>query len=429
MNSINRENYESFFLDYIEGNLDASVVTDLLVFLDQHPDLAIELKELGSSKDLPLNVSSFENLSPSDKESLKKPDLPIEREELNRLLIGRMENDLDVKELGKLEQWRKIFPAITAETASFEKARLKTGGEVFREKEVLKVPEKIDSTDPLYLLIAFLEGDLSASAEQEVKQRLVSDPFFADDYALLQSTRLHPPKIVFENKDLLRQQVQLKIIFPRFFFRYTVAAAASVVLLIWLITGSTSHPAHIASRITADSFDLEVFLISLEKKAMENLSTHNKSNVIVGYEVRIPENNPTDAIAENIQEVLPVPVVQRIDSRGAILFSMSGREPVPLADMKKIHEQSFFPATSQTITGESLTLLEYAKKQAKQRIWGNPVYPKDNFALALVQKKFDQRFGTEDAKLEIERVVRPDSRDIRIRFGKFHYSRSRNIRR
>jgi hypothetical protein len=39
---INKENYESYYLDFLEGNLNENETTLLLVFLDKNPSLKLE---------------------------------------------------------------------------------------------------------------------------------------------------------------------------------------------------------------------------------------------------------------------------------------------------------------------------------------------------------------------------------------------------
>ena len=48
--SIDRSNYESYFVDYIDGNLSADLVDEFLDFLENNPDLAAELKAIGDIK-------------------------------------------------------------------------------------------------------------------------------------------------------------------------------------------------------------------------------------------------------------------------------------------------------------------------------------------------------------------------------------------
>lgn len=43
--TINRNNYEMYFLDYLEGNLDPVMEEELKTFLANHPDLSAELEQ------------------------------------------------------------------------------------------------------------------------------------------------------------------------------------------------------------------------------------------------------------------------------------------------------------------------------------------------------------------------------------------------
>ena len=43
---INRNNYEMYFIDYLDGVLSPDLVSELLLFLDENPDLKEELSDL-----------------------------------------------------------------------------------------------------------------------------------------------------------------------------------------------------------------------------------------------------------------------------------------------------------------------------------------------------------------------------------------------
>ena len=43
--NITRDNYESFFLDYLEGSLDPSMMEQMHAFLERNPDLKAEMEE------------------------------------------------------------------------------------------------------------------------------------------------------------------------------------------------------------------------------------------------------------------------------------------------------------------------------------------------------------------------------------------------
>jgi hypothetical protein len=71
--NINRSNYESYFIDYIDGNLPDDLVDDLLDFLDRNPDLAGELNAVRSLT-LEAQPGSFEGKEDLYKNENEVPD-------------------------------------------------------------------------------------------------------------------------------------------------------------------------------------------------------------------------------------------------------------------------------------------------------------------------------------------------------------------
>ncbi len=67
---INRNNYEAYFLDYRENNLTPGQVAELLVFLEQNPDLKEEFESFES-----FSLFLIKTSGSNDKENLKKRDL------------------------------------------------------------------------------------------------------------------------------------------------------------------------------------------------------------------------------------------------------------------------------------------------------------------------------------------------------------------
>lgn len=53
---INRENYESFFIDYLDGRMSPDQVVELMSFLKENPDLEAELKQFEEIKIKPGNI-------------------------------------------------------------------------------------------------------------------------------------------------------------------------------------------------------------------------------------------------------------------------------------------------------------------------------------------------------------------------------------
>lgn len=94
--NINRENYEAWFLDYIEGKLDEAEVAGLKAFLANNPDLE---NELFSYEEIVLQpqIHKLEN-----KNELKKSFsevININTENFDEFCIARLEGDLNPSEI------------------------------------------------------------------------------------------------------------------------------------------------------------------------------------------------------------------------------------------------------------------------------------------------------------------------------------------
>jgi len=99
---INRENYEAFFLDYVEGNLTKEEREKLFLFLKGHPGL---MEELGQYEEFTL---SPEEMSFREKEQLKKADLSFKRiDDFNaeEAMIAFWEGVLTVEQRNRLEEY------------------------------------------------------------------------------------------------------------------------------------------------------------------------------------------------------------------------------------------------------------------------------------------------------------------------------------
>lgn len=94
--NIDRSNYESFFIDYIDGTLPDELINDLLDFLSANPDLAEEVKTVSTIKLQP------EKLTFPDKNSLFKPTTP-QAEPADYRAVAYFEGDLQDKEKAAFE--------------------------------------------------------------------------------------------------------------------------------------------------------------------------------------------------------------------------------------------------------------------------------------------------------------------------------------
>ena len=114
---INRNNYEAFFIDYLEGNLDEKMVDDFIEFLLQNPDLKEELSLFEA-----VSVQQ-EEITFNKKENLFKEKYDVENE-FNQAAIARLEGDISVSENAEFENYLSTHPEKQKENELFRVTKL-----------------------------------------------------------------------------------------------------------------------------------------------------------------------------------------------------------------------------------------------------------------------------------------------------------------
>ena len=282
--SINKNNYEAFFLDYHEGNLSPQQVADLLLFVEQHPELKEEFESFEN-----VTLDDLSNVSFENKSSLKK-EITLENKE--EYFIRSVENTLTPAEKSLLESFVKQHPQFLPELELFQKTKVFADASViFENKEALKKdltpalstssvlrtpsPKEKETTPDLQkwdeLLIASIEGTLTKQESVFLDQQLSVDAEMKNNYSLFKQTKLiADTTIVYEKKEELKRKERKTI--PLFYY---VAAAASIALLIGLF-----------------------FIFNGNKNNEENFA--DKTNETKSVPV---ENNNSNAVVENNQVI------------------------------------------------------------------------------------------------------------------------------
>lgn len=114
---ITRDNYEPFFLDYLEGNLDENMIDQFLDFLESNPDLKEEL-HLFENVRLPEDPIVF-----AGKEQLYKSSADA-KALLETKTIAYLEGDLKNQELELFETYLSGQPELQKEYELFSKTKL-----------------------------------------------------------------------------------------------------------------------------------------------------------------------------------------------------------------------------------------------------------------------------------------------------------------
>jgi hypothetical protein len=114
---ITRDNYESFFIDYIEGNLPESMIDQFLDFLNQNPDLKEEL-HLFEEVNLHEEIVVFQ-----EKKQLHK-SAADEKRRLESNVVAYLEGDFNADENKAFETYLISHPELKKEYDLFAKTRL-----------------------------------------------------------------------------------------------------------------------------------------------------------------------------------------------------------------------------------------------------------------------------------------------------------------
>jgi len=132
MSSINTYNYEAWFLDFCEGNLDAHQLKELLAFLDEHPELKKELDDFENS-----SLNPEEHVFEDKKRLKKKSD--IDHLNYETFIIGSIENQLSVAHEDELQAFLETEEAYQKDDQLYRKLKLTPDPQlVFKDKESLK---------------------------------------------------------------------------------------------------------------------------------------------------------------------------------------------------------------------------------------------------------------------------------------------------
>lgn len=135
---INRNNYEEFFLDYWEKNLDKNGTRKLMLFLAQNKDLEEEFWSFENIKLVP-----EENMALETKASLKRSEIVdykgINESNYQHFFVSYIENDLSAEEVKNTNEFISINPVLNNEFELYKKTVLKPELSLkFIDKESLK---------------------------------------------------------------------------------------------------------------------------------------------------------------------------------------------------------------------------------------------------------------------------------------------------
>jgi hypothetical protein len=410
---IGRHNYEIYFVDAIEGKLDAELLDELNIFLSSHPDLAEEyehMREIWSSPVPSDYPATFES-----KIELHQSDIPISEEQLNELLIGEIEGRISSDDKIRLDKWAAIFPKVATARKYFAATLLHEVSAAFPEKNSLKFDPTDLETDKALLLAAIAENDIKE--EQLAAEGFVlHDEAIGKELALLRKIKLQPEHIVFEAKSSLHQSVG-KVISLRPIILSFASVAAVLALIFTVIRMNQSGVAIQASMLDIrPNYNIEFKTYHSSKESPQPNSTpHNSTHESVhsAPQLQLPthtteEKEIVQRTNSGVQKLVPNPLM-------VLSVNEDKKLILPAPDMRLVHEQK---PIEQNIAGSSktLTLLDYISQSAAERL-------ENSYAYNLASKQYSRIAEKRSQAISVDQ--NPENDKMIIRFAGIEIQRDK----
>jgi hypothetical protein len=320
--NINRNNYESWFLDYHEGCLSPEQVALLILFLEENADLK---EEFESFEQLTIGAE-FSSPVFSHKESLLKDILS--EEDLRTWMIDILEENRHDRD--DLEKNIKDKPTLLAEWELYQKTILEPEVFSFEAKSLLKRKEGVP-VNYISLLIADVEGDLRDEEKKLLDQILIQYPELKHEQELFGATKLSVEKVVFEAKSSLKKSE--KVI--AFNFNYAVRIAA----MLLIVLGA---------------------MFSINKWRKPELQIAEKPSVISPKSIVIQEayqNNKKDSVINE------TPQQQKVNPPSLIV---SGDKKIKRFKIKNNSGNTILPSENSSRTIETIAYMPFLSAQIQQ---------------------------------------------------------------
>ena len=224
MRKIDFTNYEAWLLDYAEGTLSAGDTADLLLFLEQHPELKADLDGLVDFT-LPAETPTDAGLKP-----LLHKEEPVVKAHFESLCLAFYDKRISAAEKKELDhllqqkpQWEKEFKAFS-HTYFTPEPDIEFSAKLSLKKQF----EPEGSFD--HQAVKAIEGLFSTQEKAAFEHSIEGHADQMHAWKAFRKTVLPRETIVFEHKELLYQQTGGGRVLP--FYTRWIAAAASIALLI-----------------------------------------------------------------------------------------------------------------------------------------------------------------------------------------------------
>lgn len=296
---ITRNNYEVFFIDYVEKKLPAETVAELYLFLENNPDLKEEFELFRSA-----SVQSSDIVVFRDKESLKKPI--IDKENAMEMMLAAIDDMLSPDELASLKNFLQQQPALMREYEMLKRIKLSPKPIFYSEKRKLR-RKGIDQYNYQTYLIAEMEGDLDEKEKNALEGFLAVNPALESERKQFRITKLISEELKYPFHKSLKKPLPL---FTGNFYRYAAAACVLIAFGLYFFSSSIDNEPQLAN---SDKMELELDAPTVESDAVtgENKIPAEPLRPIASTE-QIPVSNLPKSGNMKVEETTPLSEMTKI---------------------------------------------------------------------------------------------------------------------
>jgi hypothetical protein len=264
---IDINNYEAFLLDYIEGNLSAEMTAELMLFLQQNPEIESGIEDFKI-------VSLVKEEEKFDaKNALKRKEFVVNDDIIEGLIISCINGDLSKSEEKKLMEIVNGNPDYSKLFSQYKKTKLEIGNEKLSDKVLLKGNLPVTKDNAEYFIIAEMEGVITIEEKKSLDKFRAAFPGIKELSLAYSETRLDSAeKIIFVDKSSLKKKEGVVI---SMWMRYvSVAAAACLIVYFSFFNGANEAQQANSLAETKDSVQ------NGTAEPKENLLANGKEEII-----------------------------------------------------------------------------------------------------------------------------------------------------
>ncbi len=415
MMEINLDNYEAYFLDFVEGNLSDAESAALEAFLSKHPELRSELEEFVSYSDT-ATLSPDEKTS-SDWSELKKPN----SDDLDHIMFKSVEGTASETEKEKLNEALQSKEH-QEQYEAWEKAKLDADTSVVMDgaDNLYITTPQLPVTPANYDLFLWAYGEGDLNAEETAALEAYAN---AQDLNLSKNVKLAAPKGVFyPDKNKLYKKEKKVVVWWRIAAVLLIGLVATTIFL----NRTTDPEAQYALR--GERVDSTRKVVSedtiaprriIEEEIVDTIAPIKKlSPPIEEWEVREPD---PAFIAEEIGEAPsreeestpePIEVIDSTDTPQPILEDLpilTAEVPMetPAESPAKVEENDKYrtvPEITQDILAEQLNISDEER---------------DQMALAVAKRVTDRAAAMLDSEVKREESESGEEMTYTLRIRNF----------